>query len=409
MAKELSFPKEKIRVFLLEKVHPSAQETFEAAGYTVTLVPDALEGEELNAMLAEAHVVGVRSRTQIRAENLEHARRLLTIGCYSVGTDQVDLNATRRKAIPVFNAPHSSTRSVAELTIGNIFALSRKMPHRSAKMHEGRWEKSATGAFEVRGKTLGVIGYGHIGQQVALLGEAIGMTVLYYDVIPKLPLSRSQSVESLPELLERSDFVTLHVPGTPETLGMISTRELDLMKPGSYLLNLSRGKVVDLEALREALVNGKLAGAALDVYPEEPASNSDRYESILGGLENVILTPHIGGSTEEAQLNIGREVSQALIQFLDRGSTQGAVNFPSVHLPPFPNSSRLLWVHENTPGALRDVNGVIAELGVNVDAQYLGTHQDVGYLIMDLDRACSEELKERIAKLPQTLKTRVLY
>lgn len=409
MKPALSFPKEKIKVYLLEKVHSSAAATFAAAGYQTEEISSALQGEELNKVLEDAHIIGVRSRTHIRKENLAHAKRLLAIGCFSVGTDQVDLNEARTHAVPVFNAPHASTRSVAELTLGNILALARKMAHRSAKLHQGVWEKSAVGSYEVRGKTLGIVGYGHIGKQVGLLAEAIGMEVNYYDIIPQLPFGRSKPMDRFEDLLKTSDYLTLHVPGGETTAKLIGAEELAMMKKGSYLLNLSRGKVVDLEALRAALDSGQLAGAALDVYPEEPAANTECYETILGGLENVILTPHIGGSTEEAQKNIGIEVSRSLISFLDNGSTQGAVNFPSVHLPAFPNSSRLLWIHENSPGALRDVNNALASSGVNIDAQYLSTHQDVGYLIVDINREASDEVKKIISELPQTIRTRILY
>ena len=409
MARHLSFPKEKIRVYLLEKVHESARESFESAGYGVTLVPRALQGAPLHEILAEAHVLGVRSRTQISGDDLQHARRLLSIGCYTVGTDQVDLAAARQSGVPVFNAPSGSTRSVAELTLGNILALSRKVAWRSARMHEGVWEKSALGAFEVRGRILGIVGYGRIGQQVAQLAEAVGIRVLFYDVAERQPLGRAEPVGSLEELLERSDFLSLHVPGTADTANLIGAAQLSRMRRGSYLLNLSRGGVLDLGALRDALREGRLAGAALDVFPDEPTGNIDRYVSILSGLENVILTPHIGGSTEEAQQNIGREVSEAMIRYLDSGSTAGAVNFPVVHLPLFPGSHRLLWIHRNAPGALRDVNRVIGDLGININAQQLGTFEDVGYLVIDVNRELSDELKRQIALLPQTLRTRILY
>lgn len=409
MTRQLSFPKEKIRVYLLEKVHEAAVGAFEAAGYGVVQVADAPRGDELHEIVADAHVIGVRSRTQIRGEDFEHARRLLTIGCYTVGTDQVDLATARGAAVPVFNAPRGSTRSVAELALGNILALARKTAWRSARLHQGIWEKSAAGAYEVRGKILGVVGYGQIGQQTAALAEAIGMRVIFYDIEAKQPQGRAQPVGSLDELLARADFLSLHVPGGTATKNLIGRRELALMHQGSYLLNLSRGGVVDLEALRDALREGRLAGAALDVFPDEPSGSLDRYVSILSGVENVILTPHIGGSTEEAQQNIGREVSEAMIAYLDRGDTQGAVNFPNVHLPPFPQSHRLLWIHRNVPGALRDVNRVIGDLGLNINAQFLGTFEDVGYLIIDVNRDFSDELKRQIAQLPQTLKTRILY
>ena len=409
MTRQLSFPKEKIRIYLAEKVHEAARQTFESAGYRVEQVGGALSGGELQSALVDAHILGVRSRTQIRGAELAVARRLLAVGCYTVGTDQVDLPAAQQHAVPVFNAPRGSTRSVAELAIADMLALARKIPWRSARLHQGFWEKSAAGAVEVRGKTLGIVGYGQIGQQTALLAEAIGMRVLYHDIEAKQPRGRAQPAGSLDELLSRADFASLHVPGGQSTVNLIRRRELSLMHAGSFLLNLSRGSVVDLEALRDALRDGRLAGAALDVFPDEPPGNLDRYSSILSGMENVILTPHIGGSTEEAQANIGREVSEALIAYLDRGDTQGAVNFPSVHLPPQADSHRLLWIHRNVPGALRDVNRVIADLGININAQHLGTLEDVGYLIMDVNRELSDELKRQVSQLPQALKTRILY
>ena len=409
MVHHLSFPKEKIRIYLLEKVHESARHSFEAAGYSVTLVPGSLAGPELREVLADAHIIGLRSRTRIAADDMEHAPRLLAVGCFTVGTDQVDLPAARSRGLPVFNAPAGSTRSVAELAIADILALSRKLAWRSARMHAGVWEKSAAGAYEVRGRTLGIIGFGRIGRQVAQLAEAVGMRVLFHDVAPVPPQGRAQPAGSLDELLARSDFVSLHVPGTGETHRLIGARELSLMPRGSYLVNLSRGNVVDLEALRAALADGRLAGAAIDVFPDEPAGNFDRFASVLCGLDNVILTPHIGGSTEEAQHNIGREVAEALITYLDRGSTDGAVNFPQVHLPAFPGAHRLLWIHRNVPGALRDVNRLIADLGVNISGQHLGTQEDVGYLIIDVNRQFSDELKRQIARLDQTIRTRILY
>ena len=409
MSRELSFPKDKIKIFLFEKIQEAARLTFEAAGYSVTEIADALQGDALNEVLAEAHIVGVRSRTKVFQENLKHAKRLLAIGCFSVGTDQVALDEAAEMGVPVFNAPHSSTRSVAELSIAAVLSLTRRLADKSAKMHQGVWEKSASGSFEIRYKTLGIIGYGHIGQQVGLIAESLGMNVVFYDVLNKLALGRARSVDTLEEMLKISDFVTLHVPGTPETKNLISASKLELMKTGSCLLNMSRGNVVDLDALADALKKKKLSGAAVDVYPSEPAGNTNDFKCPLSGIENVIMTPHIGGSTEEAQRNIGIEVTDALIEFLDNGTTEGAVNFPAVHLPSFPNSRRILNVHRNLPGALSDVNNVIAELGANIDAQYLSTHGNIGYLIMDINNEVSDELKERIAKLDKSIKTRILY
>ncbi len=409
MATKYSFPKDKIKIYLLEKIHPAAAETFEQAGYSVSCIPKAIQGKELTDIIEDAHILGVRSRTRITSDDLANSRRLLSIGCFTVGTDQVDLPAAAKVGAPVFNAPHSSTRSVAELSLANLLSLARQMPERSAKMHQGVWEKSADGSHEVRGKTLGIIGYGHIGQQVGLLAEAVGLNVYFYDILKKLPLGRASAAEDLQSLLKMSDFISLHVPGGEETRNLIGASELALMKKGSYLINLSRGNVVDLEAAREALLSGHLMGAGFDVYPSEPAGNSDGFENILCGVPNVILTPHIGGSTEEAQKNIGREVAESLIAYLDNGSTEGAVNFPRVHLPSFPNSHRILYVHHNVPGALNDINQIIAELDVNIDSQYLSTYGDIGYLIMDLNKSVSDEVRERISVLPKAIKTRILF
>ena len=409
MAKKLSFPKSKIKIYLLEKIHPAAAARFAESGYEAKSIPQALQGAELDELLAEAHVVGVRSRTHIRAENLEKAKKLLVVGCFSVGTDQVSLDAARAHGVPVFNAPHSSTRSVAELTLGNILALSRRLVDMGAKMRTGTWEKSAVGSFEVRNKTLGIIGYGHIGQQVGLLAEAIGLNVCFYDVVKKLPLGRAQAVNSKDELLKCADFVSLHVPGGKETELLITASDLATMKPGSFLLNLSRGKVVDLAALKSALDSGQIAGAAVDVYPTEPPSNTDSFSCELHGLDNVIMTPHVGGSTEEAQHNIGIETAEALISFLDNGSTFGAVNFPQVHLPSFPSSKRVLNIHKNLPGALAEVNKIISEVGANIDAQYLSTYEELGYMIMDLNKELADEVKDGISALPNSIRTRILY
>lgn len=409
MSKKLSFPKEKIKIALLEKIHPAAMETLEQAGYHAERIPRAVEESELIDLISDAHILGVRSRTKIKAEHIAHAKRLLAIGCFTVGTDQVDLGAARDAGIPVFNAPHSSTRSVAELALGNIVCLARRTVELSALMHAGRWKKSAKGATEVRNKTLGIIGYGHIGQQVGILAEAFGMNVLFYDIAKKLPLGRAQAVDSQEVLLSSSDFVSLHVPGGEENEKMIGESEIAQMRDGAYLINLARGQTVDLDAARAALESGKLSGGAFDVYPVEPAKNESEFENPLKGLSNVIITPHIGGSTEEAQSNIGREVAESLIGFIDQGTTDGSVNFPQVKLPKKDGTYRILYIHKNEPGALSTVNSIISELGVNICAQYLGTQGDIGYLLMDTDKEFSNELKEKIEVLPRAIKTRILY
>jgi len=407
--KKHSFPKDKVKIYLFEKIHDQARITFEEAGYHVTCVPDSRQGEQLDEILEDAHIIGVRSRSKVLEANLAKAKRLLAIGCFTVGTDQVDLSAAKAHGIPVFNAPHSSTRSVAELTISSVIALARKVGEMNNGMHRGEWNKSAVGSREVRGKTLGVIGYGHIGQQAALLGEAVGLNVIFYDTLKKLPLGRNKQIDSLDTVLAKSDFVSLHVPGTPETKGMFTAELIGKMKQGSYLLNMSRGNVVDIDALVKALNEKKIAGAAIDVFPSEPKSNQESFSSPLCGMDNVILTPHIGGSTEEAQRNIGNEVAEILIRFLDNGSTQGAVDFPVVHLPSFPSSHRILNVHHNKPGALSDVNTLISKIGANINSQYLSTSGDVGYLIMDIDKELAEELSTEMANLPNSIKTRILY
>lgn len=406
---ETSYPRDRIRIVLLENPHPAAAEALREAGYTVDVIPKALEGDELARVVAGAHVLGVRSRTKVREAHLATAGRMLAIGCFSVGTDQVDIRAAARKGIPVFNAPHASTRSVAELTMGAVIALARRLGDKSAALHRRHWDKSLAGAHEVRGRTVGIVGYGHIGQQVGLLAEAFGMRVLFHDVVKKLALGLARPVADIDRLLEEADFVTLHVPETPRTIGMIGAAQLARMRQGSYLLNLSRGKVVDAEALRGALASGHLGGAALDVYPAEPTPQVTEFDVGFGELPNVILTPHVGGNTEEAQKNIGIEVAHALSEFIDRGSTEGAVNFPQVNLPAMPETHRILNIHQNVPGVLAAVNNIVSEVGANIDAQQLATTRDIGYLVMDVNRELSDEVHARISALPMSVRTRILY
>jgi D-3-phosphoglycerate dehydrogenase len=404
-----SFPRNRIRITLLENLHPAAAAALNERGYSVETIPRALDGKELLDVMAESHVVGVRSRTKVREEHIAAAGRMLAIGCFSVGTDQVDIAAAQRRGIPVFNAPHASTRSVAELTMGCLIALARRLGDKSAALHRGRWDKSLAGAHEVRGHTLGIVGYGHIGQQVGLLAEAFGMRVLFYDVARKLALGLARPVADLDALLTEADAVTLHVPGTPQTVGMIGAAQIARMKPGSYLLNLSRGKVVEADALRAALASGALGGAALDVYQAEPTPQVAEFDVGFSGLPNVILTPHVGGNTEEAQKNIGLEVAQALTEFIDRGTTDGAVNFPQLSLPPTPGAHRILNIHRNVPGVLAAVNQIVSEVGANIDAQRLATMPEIGYLVMDLNREVSDEVHTRISALPMNVRTRILY
>lgn len=407
-----SFPKENIRILLLEGVSQTAVDKFHEAGYTnVEYHKKALPREQLLERISEAHMIGIRSRTQLDAEALGAARRLMGIGCFCIGTNQVDLDTARDAAIPVFNAPYSNTRSVAELVTAEAVMLLRRTTERSNAAHQGEWMKSATGSYEVRGKTLGIIGYGHIGTQVGVLGESMGMNVLYYDVEDKLALGNADPVASMDELLERSDIVTLHVPQTPATHNMIRAQEINRMREGSVLINASRGTVVDIDALADALKSDHLAGAAIDVYPTEPKSNADTFESPLKGLSNVILTPHVGGSTQEAQANIGREVSSKLIRYSDNGSTLASVNFPEVSLPAQEGSRRLLHIHRNEPGVISHINELFSKATVNVDGQYLRTSPQVGYVVIDVTatEAQAEELRGELANIPGTLRTRVLY
>jgi D-3-phosphoglycerate dehydrogenase len=408
----LSLSKDKIRVLLLENVNDSAVRLFEANGYSeVERLKKALAPDELKRRLAGVHMLGIRSRTRLTADVLEAADRLMAVGCFSVGTNQVELDAARRVGIPVFNAPFSNTRSVAELTIAEIVMLFRKIFPRSVSAHDGGWDKSADGSREVRGKTLGIVGYGNIGSQLSNLAEAMGMRVIFFDQTDKLRHGNTEPVETLDELLAASDVVSLHVPETPATANMIGARELSQMKPGACLINNSRGTVVDLDALAGALRSGHLAGAAVDVFPVEPASNADRFVSPLQGLSNVILTPHVGGSTEEAQDRIGGEVARKLIDYSDVGSTFGAVNFPQVQLPARPTGTRFIHVHRNVPGVLRQVNDAVSRHGINIVAQYLQTDPEVGYVVLETDVVGGEgeALLADLRDVEGTIRVRVLY
>lgn len=408
--RELSFPKTKIRVLLLEGVHDSAVEFFTEQGYTnVTRFDRALEGDDLRAELARAHMVGIRSTTHLTAEALEVADKLIAIGTFCIGTNQVDLRAAARRGVPVFNAPHSNTRSVAEMVVAEMVMLMRGLGDKNTRAHQGVWDKSARASYELRGKTLGIVGYGHIGSQVSILAEAFGMRVLYHDVLPRLPMGNAQQLPSLDALLPKVDVLTLHVPEDPSTRGLIDAERLARMRPGSHLINASRGSVVDIDALADALRRGHLGGAAVDVFPREPASNKEPFESPLRGLPNVVLTPHIGGSTLEAQRNIGIEVATKLVLFSDQGSTVGAVNFPNLSLPPDPRSHRLLHVHHNRPGVLAAINRVLADSGANINGQHLRTSPEVGYVVVDVDREHGPDLKERLQAVPETIRVRVLY
>jgi D-3-phosphoglycerate dehydrogenase len=398
-----------MKVLFLEGVHPAAAERMQHAGYRTEMVKQAYSEDELCRAIASVHVLGIRSKTCVTKKVLDNAKQLLAIGCFCIGTDQVDLEEARRRGIPVFNAPFSNTRSVAELAIAEMIMLARQAAHKSQLLHAGVWEKSAEGCCEVRNKAVGIVGYGHIGPQVGLLAEAFGMKVYFFDIVSKLPLGNATPVGSLDELLKVSDFVTLHVPDTAETRGMIGAREIASMKVGAFLLNLSRGRVVDLEAVQEGIASKKLAGAAIDVFPDEPKSNDEVFSSPLCGLNNVILTPHIGGSTIEAQRNIGLEVATTFVKYIETGSTTGAVNFPQVEIPIVKDSHRILNIHKNVPGVLSSINHIIAEMGANIRAQYLETRGDVGYLIIDVDSEISSAVKNSIDQLDTSIKTRMLF
>lgn len=409
MAKH-SLDKDKIKILLLEGVHQSAVDVFERAGYTnIEYHKASLSDEALLESIKDAHFVGLRSRTQLTAEVLKRAEKLIAIGCFCIGTNQVDLATAESLGIPVFNAPFSNTRSVAELVIGEIIMLMRGIPERNAIAHRGGWMKTAAGSYEVRSKTLGVIGYGHIGTQLGILAETLGMRVVFFDIEDKLPLGNAQQVHSLELLLAQADVVSLHVPETPQTKDMIGAAEFAAMKKGSIFINASRGTVVDIEALTVALKERHLAGAAIDVFPVEPQSNDDEFISPLRGLDNVLLTPHVGGSTAEAQENIGIEVAGKLAKYSDNGSTVSAVNFPEVSLPTHKGTSRLLHIHQNRPGVLIKINQAFSEKGINIAAQYLQTTAEIGYVVMEVDTTQAEEALVELKAIEGTLRTRVLF
>lgn len=412
MTELFSLQKDKIRVLLLEGVNESAVEFIRSAGYTnLTYLKTALDEEALVEALQGVHLLGIRSRTQLTSNVLAAANRLIAVGCFSVGTNQVDLEAARHAGVPVFNAPFSNTRSVAELVIGEIVMLLRRVFPKSVAAHSGRWDKSAADSHEVRGKTLGIVGYGNIGSQLSYLAEALGMRVIFFDQTDKLRHGNTEPADSLHDLLSQSDIVSLHVPETPATHGMIGTVEIAAMKKGAFLINNSRGTVVDLDALAAALNSGQLRGAAVDVFPIEPASNKDPFHSPLQGLDNVILTPHIGGSTEEAQERIGLEVAKKLLDYSDVGTTVGAVNFPQVQLPSRPVGTRYIHVHRNAPGMLGRLNEAFSRRGLNITAQYLQTDGEIGYVVMEaegLPEHSRETLRE-IRALEGTIRARLLY
>jgi D-3-phosphoglycerate dehydrogenase len=399
----------RMNVLLLENIHAVAERALIDAGFSVRRTNGAMKEDELIAALEGVQLLGIRSKTTVTQRVLEspQAKSLLGIGAFCIGTNQIALEAAMKRGVAVFNAPFSNTRSVAELVIAEIIGLSRQLGDRNQEMHAGVWKKVATGAHEVRGKTLGVVGYGHIGTQVGILAEFFGLRVIFYDIAAKLPLGNAQPVPALETLLNQADFVTLHVPETPQTKGLMGAAQLASMKLGACLINASRGTVVDIEALAAQLKKGHLQGAAIDVYPEEPEQNETKgFKSPLQGLPNVVLTPHIGGSTLEAQENIGREVAVSLVKFSMGGSTTGSVNFPVCELPPTPGTWRLTHVHHNVPGVLRDVNRVVGDAGANIHAQLLATNPDIGYLVMDLDTDVTDQVVQGLRALPTTIQAR---
>ena len=409
MAK-VSLDKSKIRFLLLEGVHQNALDVLKAAGYTnIEYHKKALDGEELIEAIKDAHFVGIRSRTHLTKEILEHAQKLVAVGCFCIGTNQVDLVEAKRRGIPVFNAPFSNTRSVAELVLAEIILLMRQVPKANMEVHRGVWNKSAAGANEVRGKKLGIIGYGHIGSQLSVIAEAVGMQVYFYDIENKLPLGNAQQVASLDELLSSCDAISLHVPENASTKNLMNAERIAQLKDDAILINAARGTVVDLDALATRLEANSLRGVAIDVFPVEPASINDPFESPLRKFDNVILTPHIGGSTAEAQENIGTEVANKFVKYSDNGSTLSAVNFPEVSLPANNNAKRLLHIHQNKPGILNKINQVFVDQNVNIAGQYLQTDPEIGYVVIDVQLEDSSEALKRLKEIDGTIKARVLY
>ena len=408
--KNTSYPKEKINILFLENISDTAVKQFRDAGYTsVKKLGGALTEDDLVREVKDVHLLGIRSKTQITPRVLEAAKKLQAIGCFCIGVNQVDLKTATQQGVVVFNAPYSNTRSVAELVIGLSIMLIRRIPDKNKAAHEGIWQKEAKGSYELRGKTLGIIGYGNIGSQVSVLAEGMGMKVIFYDVVTKLPLGNAVAKRSLKEVMNQADIVTLHVPENNSTKNLINKNTLKHAKKGSILINYARGEVVDLEALRKAILDGQVSGAAIDVYPWEPEKNGDRFQTPLQDLPNVILTPHIGGSTEEAQQNIGEDVSNKLFQFLEMGMTIGSHTVPPISLPPQEGTHRILHVHRNVPGVLSEINTELSKHHINILAQYLKTNDDIGYVVLDVDRKLSNTAAQLLKEVKGTIKVRLLY
>src|SRR6187455_391469 len=409
-AQKTSYPKDKIRILFLENISDAAVKNFKGHEYSnVEKITKALTEDDLVKEIKDVHILGIRSKTQITKKVLEAAKKLHAIGCFCIGVNQVDLEAAIKNGVVVFNAPYSNTRSVAELVIGLSIMLIRRIPDKNKAAHEGIWMKEAKNSFELRGKTLGIIGYGNIGSQVSVLAEGMGMKVIFYDVETKLPLGNAEDAKSLKELISRSDIVTLHVPETSQTKNLINKTNLKYFKEGAILINYARGEVVDLDALRKAILDGTIGGAAVDVFPEEPEKNGDRFQTPLQDLPNVILTPHIGGSTEEAQENIGEDVSAKLFNYLEKGITFGSHTVPALALPPQEGSHRILHIHNNVPGVLSEINTTLSKNNINIVGQYLKTNEEIGYVVLDVDRQISSKALQLLKEVKQTIKVRMLY
>src|SRR5215471_10381641 len=410
MSETTSYPKEKINILFLENISDKAVDLFKRNGYVnVKKVGGALSEEELIKQIKDVHLLGIRSKTQITPKVLEAAKKLQAIGCFCIGVNQVNLKAATHNGVTVFNAPYSNTRSVAELIIGLSIMLIRRIPDKNKAAHEGLWMKDAKGSYELRGKTLGIIGYGNIGSQVSVLAEAFGMKVIFYDIETKLPLGNAEDAKSLKDLLKKADVVTLHVPETPQTKNLINKNTLKFFKKNSILINYARGEVVDLDALRVAMENGHVTGAAIDVYPWEPEKNGDRFQTPLQNIPNVILTPHIGGSTEEAQQNIGEDVSAKLFNYLEKGISNGSHTVPGLSLPPQEGAHRILHIHNNVPGVLSEINTQLSKNNINILAQYLKTNDEIGYVVLDVDKKISGQAFQLLKEVKQTIKVRLLY
>lgn len=405
-----SYPKEKIKVLLLENISDKAVKRFIDSGYSnVEKLAKALPEDELIEKIKDVHIIGIRSKTQITEKVLHAAEKLQAIGCFCIGTNQVNLKAATCSGVAVFNAPYSNTRSVAELVIGASIMLIRKIIDKNIAAHKGLWQKDAKGSHELRGKTLGIIGYGNIGTQVSILAEAMGMSVIYYDIETKLPLGNARDIKTLQNLLGESDIVTLHVPETPQTKNIINSENIGFFKKGAILINYARGEVIEIEALSKAIESGHIAGTAIDVFPVEPEKNGDIFKTPLQNLPNVLLTPHIGGSTEEAQENIGEDVSGKLLNYLEKGITWGSVTVPGLSLPPQEGSHRILHIHKNVPGVLSQINGQLSNNNINIVGQFLKTNESIGYVVVDVDKELSKQATELLKEVPHTIKVRLLY